>query len=843
MPDHGLAKVLEGGASENDASTVPGRVSIVRAVRFQPIFALLPLAWTFTAVAAEDARPTGTKQLVVEGRAGQPGLQVEVVGNELVARACSKAPCPPSARAERIALESGAEVSLRALAISPEKQVVWAQGPGFDALLAATAGEPPVPKVLIAGPTGFLEGVPGARRGPLVQVTEPAEDGTVHVLLGEQREDVSLCGRATILAPRLLDPADLAWKPVRVQRLSPSERNAARKLEAKRADRAPESVAPVLRARIATSAVGDPGALTDGDLETTWAEGRKGSGWGELVQIDVAKDVPITGLSFVLRPPKRKVPNGTAPERFWLATSDALYSVALPANAWSKPGASYEVSFDPPLRSECMAIVLDEAQGAQRDDIEVTFAEIMARTPLDEAGDPEVLVAELAGGGASARAARTLLQRGGEEAFVATAARFGDLDEVGRGLALEVLDVAPCRISSPVYLRAAVSEPEGRAHHARDRLLRCGAEAAPALLMGMAEGPDPARRLAAELLSLSAPELAVAAIVDALPQANAKLRTDLRAALARAVQAPRATETVRRLLQDEELSKPALLSLLRSLSSRPELLVQADSAYQRALGSEPDFRTRYLLMETTARLAGAGASAPLDDLRRTLLHDEDRYLRMRAAEVAEHVPSLGADLVGATKDPEPRVRLAAVMALAGQAQRNRAGDEALEAVLERLRSDAWTFVRARAADALTAFPPSEATDQALGQALGDELPKVRARAVEAIRKRRAVSQAALLRARLSDRREWVDVRARAARALGELCDASVADDLVRLAREGGQPMANADAQVLAMASLAALGRLQPADLGKKLAPLLGEGTPHALQMAARSALANREGCR
>ena len=810
-------------------------------MRFQPIFALLPLTWAFSAAAAEEARPTGTKQIVVEGRKAR--LQVEVVGNEIVARACAQEPCPASAKAERIPVESGEEISLTALRISPDELVAWAHGPGFDALLTA-AGEPVVPKVLWAGATGPVEGVPGARKGPLLQVTEPAEDGTVRVLVGEQREDMSLCGRPTILSPRLLDPADHTWKPVRVQRLSPSERNGARKLEAKRADQAKPSLAPVLRARIATSAVGDPGALTDGDLETTWAENRKGSGWGELVQLDVAKDVPITGLSFVLRPPKRKIPNGAAAGHFWLATSDALYSVTLPENAWSKPGASFEVSFDPPLRSECLALVLDEAQGPARDDVEVTFAEITARTPLDEnVSHPEALVAELAGGGEGARAARTLLQRGGEEAFQATAARFGDLDDKGRGLALEVLDVAPCRISAPVYLQAALTEPEGRAHHARDRLLRCGAEAAPALLSAMEKGPDPSRLLAANLLSLSAPDLAVTAIVDALPKANAKSRTELRAALARAVQASRSEGAVRRLLLDENASKDTLLPLLRSLSSRPELLVQAEAAYERALGTDPDFRTRYLLMETTARLAGAGAERPLDSLRQTLLHEENRYLRMRAAEVAEHVPSLGADLVGATKDPEPRVRLAAVLALAGQAQRQRAATGAHDAVLDRLRSDAWTFVRARSADALTAFPASEATDHALGQALADAMPQVRARAVEAIKKRRAVSQAPLVRARLLDKREFVDVRARAARALGELCDASVTEDLVRLARDGAKPMAHADAQVLAMASVAALGRLKPADLGNKLAPLLGEGTPHALQMAARSALANREACR
>src|SRR5690606_37951640 len=136
-----------------------------------------------------------------------------------------------------------------------------------------------------------------------------------------------------------------------------------------------------------------------------------------------------------------------------------------------------------------------------------------------------------------------------------------------------------------------------------------------------------------------------------------------------------------------------------------------------------------------------------------------------------------------------------------------------------------------------------ATDQALGQALADAMPQVRARAVEAIKRRRAVSQAPLVRARLLDKREFVDVRARAARALGELCDVAAADELVRLAREGSRPMAHADAQVLAMASVAALGRLKPADLEKKLSPLLGEGTPHALQMAVRAALANRDTCR
>lgn len=791
-----------------------------------------------TAEASEPAKP-----IVVPAGGGQASLRAAIVGNELVYRACEAEPCPDASKEERIQVGDGAEVSLEALAIGQGRHVLRAHGPGFDAFVAAVPGEPHAAKLLWSGPTGLGDGDPGERRGALVRITEPAADGTVSLLVGDQREDVSICGRETMLAARWLDPKDLSWKPAKAPRFSRQEREAASKLVAKRRNgAAPTSLVPVLRARIATSAVGDPGALTDGDLETTWAEGRKGEGRGELVQLDVARDVPVTGLSFVVRPPKKAVPKGAAPSRFWLATSDRLFSVSLPDDAWSKPGAAFEIAFDEPLETPCLTIVLDEASAHARPDAEVGFAEVIAHTPYDDAIAPALLVQLLNGGGAQSKAARAILQEWGEPAFLATAERYLDLDEPGRALALEVLDVGPCSISAPVYLDAAVSTSEGQAHHGRDRLARCGREAAPALTSVLAKGPDAKRVVAAQTLSLGAPDLAVGAILDALPQVTGKTRLELRSALARSAAAPRAEEATLARLRDAEAPAESTLSLLRSLSPRPALLADASAAYERLSASQDDFRSRYLLLEPAARLAREGASQPLGSLREALTGSEDRHLRVRAAEVAAHVPALAAELLAATNDPEPRVREAAIVALGRQASVG-GGTSAVDAIVSRMQADPWTFVRAEAADALASFPASPAADAALGAALSDATPHVRGRAVEAIGKRRAVSQVSRVRERLDDSKEALDVRVRAARALGDLCDSASVEKLVKLVREGSVPMATGDAQRLAMASIAALGRLQPKDLREKLAPLLGEGAPRLLAIAAKAALDRKDGCR
>lgn len=806
-------------------------------MRFRPFFAFFPILSMAGTALAESPPGASSKQIVTD--AAQARLHAAIVGNELVYRACDAEPCELSTGAERIQIGDGAEVTLRKLAIGAGRQIVWAHGPAFDAFVAAVPGTPAEARLLWSGPTGPAEGLPGERRGALVEVGEPDEGGQVYVLVGESREDVSLCGRPTLLAPKFLDPVDLQWKPAKAPRFSKAERDAAPRLQAtKQAEPPSPALASVLRARVATSAVGDPGALTDGNLETTWAEGRKGDGKGEFVVLDVARDVPLTGLSFVIRPEKRAIPQGAAPKQLWLSTSDRLFSISLPDRAWSERGASYRVSFDAPLETSCMAIVLEEASAPKGRDVEVTLAEVVGHTAFDDALAPALLVNLLDSGGAQAKAARAMLQRSGEDAFVATADRFLDLGEAGRALALEVLDVAPCSISASVYLDAAVSKPEGQAHHAKDRLRRCGKEATNALVSGLAQGPDEKRILAAQALSTSAPETAVPAIVDLLPALSGKTKVELRAALARAASSPQAADVFLERLRDEAAHPEATLSLLRALPARADLVAEASAAHARLSAADSSFRMRYLLLEPAARLASLGSAEARAWLKEALADPSDRHLRMRAAEVAALVPDLADEVLAAVGDGEPRVREAAVSALGTTPD-----PRAVDPLLGLLRQDPWTFVRARSADALASYPAMEAVDSALGESLSDAAVPVRVRALEAIAKRGAVSQLAKVRARLGDDREVAEVRGRAARALGELCDTASADTLLALVRRGASPVAKADAQQLAMASLAALGRLHPADLQAKLAPYMGEGAPRVLAIAAQAAVEREDVCR
>jgi hypothetical protein len=164
---------------------------------------------------------------------GQQALSVLSVKGDVVAAACPAAPCSAAA------VSLGIPAALRAKPVRAEVVslgagrraiVVTADGGGqtFQAVVAAplSAG---APKVLFAGLVGVLNGQEGTRSGPMVQVSDAAADGTRRVLVGEQSEAVSLCGRPTILAPQLLNPQDLELHAAKVQRLSVKERDAARR--------------------------------------------------------------------------------------------------------------------------------------------------------------------------------------------------------------------------------------------------------------------------------------------------------------------------------------------------------------------------------------------------------------------------------------------------------------------------------------------------------------------------------------------------------------------------------------------------------------------------------------
>jgi HEAT repeat protein len=165
------------------------------------------------------------------------------------------------------------------------------------------------------------------------------------------------------------------------------------------------------------------------------------------------------------------------------------------------------------------------------------------------------------------------------------------------------------------------------------------------------------------------------------------------------------------------------------------------------------------------------------------------------------------------------------------------------AALKLLATEPFTFVRARAADALVAAPPGEDVDRPLAAAMGDPAPSVRARVIEALGRRRAQAHSAEIREVLDNEGEVADVRARAARALGRLCDHGAADRLTELARKAASPQATADGITMATSATAALGQLNPPDLAKRLAPLAEKGAPRLALELVRSAVGSAERCR
>ena len=77
--------------------------------------------------------------------------------------------------------------------------------------------------------------------------------------------------------------------------------------------------------------------------------------------MNAPEQVAITSLSFVVRPPTKEVPKGAAPRKLWLATADALFAVTFAEDPWAHAGTSYDVKFPAPLKTRCLAVVLDEA--------------------------------------------------------------------------------------------------------------------------------------------------------------------------------------------------------------------------------------------------------------------------------------------------------------------------------------------------------------------------------------------------------------------------------------------------------------------------------------------------
>ena len=578
----------------------------------------------------------------------------------------------------------------------------------FEAILAGNDGEP-----IFAGLTGYTRGEEGDRSGHVVLLYDrpsgpsEGESKAKFIIVAEAREDTRICGQATTpLGSRGLDPKTMQLRGATLHRIEKKERDGAARVVAQA--RASSAQAPLARVLLATGGSA-PGAqaLTDGKPDTTWSEKRPGDGHGEFATMRAPSEVPIHGFVVTIAPDtpnatNARTPDGAAPRTFFLATDQKLFHVTMPEDAWMKPGASYEVPLPEPVQTTCIAVVLDEAYTRNLGAPEVSFAEVSAVTKFDvDSATLDDVAKELAGPRAEEAAA--LLRRGGGEGLGAVAKRWRSLDGRGRALAVDVAASAgSCEGTAMDLLTHALADKESEVRkRALGRIERCGKAATDSLAAAVREGDEPRRAASAPLLATIAPSAALDPIGEQLGKGTAETRRALRGAFARAAaSSPR--EKLVALVSKKDVTEPARLDLLRAMGSRlAELRPESGAAIADVLRSSPDMPTRYLVVQPLAQLARSpdATSGELTRFAEIARRDPDWPVRMRAVELSAGIAPLVPMLVAAASDPEPRVREAALRAIAlGKIP------SGSSTAASALTNDVWTFVRVAAAEALGAIP-------------------------------------------------------------------------------------------------------------------------------------------
>jgi HEAT repeat protein len=840
----------------------------MRAMRLRPALVSLA-AFCMSAVSAPAwaASPT----VVAPAASGQQALAVAINDGALLAKVCPTPTGCSAAGGTSIAVPDEALPLLKKdprvedLTLVGGRHVVRVSADGsneakfFAYLAAPLAGKGDAPIVLWSGFVGRAAGEYGEER--VVVIREDKVGEGQRIIIGELRNDVTICRRLAVVAAREIDPATLTLKRgATVQSLSEAERASAVKLTGKLLTESKTApLVSLLRAQTASSAIGKAvGTLTDGDLETTWAENKSGVGQGEFVVMSSSSDVPISTLEIVVRPPTNNPADGTAPKKFYLATQDKLFEVNLPEDGWKKAGARFEIALPSELSTSCLSLVLDSAYApAAADGARVTLAEVIARTSLDEKS-PEALVEMLSGD--RGKAAAALLERAGTAGAEAAMKAYDKLDEAGQRRVETVIDASPCTTHAPFYVQVmgdklatvgtkrAERESDPTLVHATDRVRRCGRASAPALAELIKKASPAVKIAAAAELSLIAPAEAVPVLIDELASPDALVRSEMRKALALASRNNRTWPVFATEFERDRFSARTdvvQIDVLRSLGARIGNVPGARDAFVSLWAPEAPFRTKYLLLGPAAELARTGDERAQALLLAALRTDADPHVRTRAAEVSAGVPALSSPLIEAVDDAEVRVRDAAVEAL-GQTEKGAIPappSALLVAALERrLTKDPFTFVRVHAAESLGQLPATPASDEALALALKDKMPNVRARAVDGLALHRAKNQLPALRQISDSEEEFPEVRSRAILALGVLCDASRIDAWTKLTLLTVQGISDGE-RIVGAAAIAALGDVKPKDLAKRLAPLLGPKSPRNVREAARAALEVQSQCK
>ncbi len=807
-------------------------------------FGALGLPGLSSAAPVKPAQPSSLSgSLPAGGGAPAIGVRADLDARKLSFRACASLPCDPGASAGTIAIPLSDPIDLGRSKIEPREvggrkllHVLLRSAPredvAWEAIVGAPPGAPGEAQVIWSGGTGF--GAEGEGTGQRLVF----EDGELYV--GRLRRELTLCGRdETLLEPKRLEPKSLSLRRVAMHRLPKKVRDAAPLVVATPATAAP--IGSVLGVRGASVNDGGSVALTDDDAATAWHETLKGDGKGEFVVFSAPKATPLEKLSLVLRPTKA-IDGFAPPTSLWVTTDEGTFRVAIPrTDATSGPAARVDVPFPTPVATACVALSIDRADGPG--DV-IGLAEVDGVPVLPKSiHSLEDLVTLLDAKNDDAELAQRVLAHAGPRGAKAIQSKLAAIGDRGKERAVDALEAAPCKASSPALARLAWDAPKVVATRARDALDACGPEAKEALAAAFAEGPDGAREVLAERWAKADPKGALVALLDTVRTAPASRRRSYRIAIGRVAASPAGRDAIAEWLASEAASlgsvKPdendPAIELGRAVAAAPTVdpLVPALAKVllTHAAPGRP-FPARWLAAEPLAKLAGRGDAGSLAWMR-ALHKSDDRYLRARAVEVSAGIDVLRPEIVAALHDPGPRVRQSALVAL--RAGEGPAGATPLTIAL--LRQDPWTFVRVAAAETLGESKGGGDVDDALAKATRDDARPVRSAAIRALVTRGARGQLPAIRKRAFDAEEAVDVRVDAIEALGQLCDAASADDLFDLAKRGS---GTEGAHQIALAAILALGRIHPADLAQRLSAI--DQTSLVVKDAVRRALRSPSSC-
>jgi hypothetical protein len=255
-------------------------------------------------------------------------------------------------------------------------------------------------------------------------------------------------------------------------------------------------------------------------------------------------------------------------------------------------------------------------------------------------------------------------------------------------------------------------------------------------------------------------------------------------------------------------------------------------------GSASDFRGRYLLLQPAAELASKGVAFARDTIAAAITKDDDPRIRAHAADVAKGNKDFAAALTQASSDKDARVREASQRSLATAP----IGVDAQRSLANALGTEVWTFVKRASLAALASSTDDATVDATLAKAIEtEEQPIVRSDILNALGARGATSARETILARAADDGEALFVRVTALEALGGLCDTQSLPDLTKLAQKGSTAGSESEAK-LAMAAIAALGKIHPQNLDKLLAPDLQAGVIADVRSSARAAIAEEHVC-